>query len=215
MRKIFLLNLFFFLFFSNLYSQNTWKQIGDKHGVKVYSRKQDNSKFDELKAITYAETNVSALVALLIDVENYPDWIYASKKAYLIKFYEDNEFSYYHHSEAPWPASDRDYVARTRISQSTYTKTVYTKSRSVSGLVSEKKDIIRVTDFEASWEFKPVDNGRVKITYKIQIDTGGNVPAWLINHAAEIAPINSLSNMREAVKKSKYKNAKFDFIQNQ
>ena len=213
MKKLFFIYFILFFLFSNIYSQNTWKQIANSKGVVVYSREQANSNYNEIMAITTMNTTVSALVALLMDIESYPDWVYSCEESKLVKKHTENEYSYYTLSDSPWPVQDRDCVVRTKIIKSPFSNTVYTESKCEGGRVAKKDNIVRITVMNASWKFAPIKNNKVKITYQIKIEPGGNIPSWLINELAELAPINSLSNMREMVKKDKYKNAKVDFLE--
>ena len=211
MKKIFLILLILF-FINNIYSQNTWKQIANSKGVVVYSREQDDSDYDEVKAITIMNTTVSALVALLMDIESYPDWVYSCRESKLVKKHTENEYSYYTLSDSPWPVQDRDCVVRSIIKKSPFSNTVYTESKCISGKIAEKDNIVRITVMNASWKFAPTKNNKVKVTYQIKIEPGGTIPAWLLNELVEHAPINTLTNMKEMVKKDKYKNAKIDFL---
>jgi hypothetical protein len=55
---------------------------------------------------------------------------------------------------------------------------------------------------------------KVKITYELSIDPGGNLPKWLVNTLAVDFPFNTLKNLRQLVKKPLYRDAKRSYIIN-
>ncbi len=204
---------FFLLPCSTLRAQQNWELLEDKSGIAIYGKDTPYSDIKELKIITTFRTSLSSLVLLVMDVPYHPKWIYKCKKAYVVKEVSDSELYYYHETEAPWPASDRDGVAHVKVKQDPKSRVVNIEVRGVSGMVPIKPQFVRVPKIEASWTFTPVSEGVVKGEYRIKLDPGGNIPAWIINLFIEDGPYASILSMREALKTDKFRNARLAYIQ--
>lgn len=191
---------------------NYWKLVKDSKGVKAYTRNTENSDIKQVKIITNVRSSLSALVALVRDVESHTQWIYRCKKAKKIKIVSPTEHYYYIESEAPWPVSNRDIITHSKIIQNKKTKKVTIISTGVPDFIGQIEGIVRIKNLNAKWEFTPKNNGTVDVTFYMLIDIGGNLPSWVINLAIEDGPFETVLNMKEIVKKGKYKNAELNFI---
>ncbi len=65
-----------------------------------------------------------------------------------------------------------------------------------------KKGMVRVQTMSGYWEFMPVvsggeNSGKVKVTYELSLDPGGNLPKWLVNTLAVDLPFHTLKNLRQ------------------
>jgi ribosome-associated toxin RatA of RatAB toxin-antitoxin module len=189
-----------------------WILKKNEKGIVIYTRDIPGSDFKELKAVTSIKTPLSALVALIKDVPSYTNWVYLCEKSQMIKQVNETEDYYYAESDAPWPVSNRDVVMHCVISQNSVSKTVNSQSKAVAGMVLKKNDIVRVEDINTCWTFIPKPNGTVEINYLLRINPGGAIPSWLVNLAIANGPFTTISQMREEVKKDKYRLARITFI---
>jgi hypothetical protein len=73
--------------------------------------------------------------------------------------------------------------------------------------------IVRVPQLKAFWKFTPKPDGTVDAEYQINVNPGGNVPAWIVNMFAIDGPYQSITSMKKLLLQSKYRTAKFDFIE--
>jgi len=62
------------------------------------------------------------------------------------------------------------------------------------------------------WQVDVLDNGLLQISFQMQVDPGGSIPAWLVNMFTGETPYQTLSKIRELVKRPEYQNRNFDFI---
>lgn len=202
------------LFNGYLSAQDTqWERIKKEDGIEVFARKEADGKYYVIKVITETRTKLSALVALLKDADNYTEWMHAAEESRLLKRYNKYEFSYYLHSDVPWPAQDRDVVIKTHIKQRD-DKVIVTHSHNIKGEVAPKEDITRMKYLNASWKFTPIAGGKVKIIYQGKFRTHDYLPDWLQEEVYHIAPYNTIKNMCEVVSRPKYKHAIVEYIQN-
>lgn len=192
--------------------QEDWKLKKDKNGIQVYSRKTPNFKFDELKVDCIFEGKISQLAAVILDVNNQYQWVYKTAKSELLKQVTDADLFYYSEIECPWPFDNRDLIARMTITQNTSTKILSIVAKSVDDYLPRKKNLVRVKYSSALWTITPLSNSQFKVEYKIQIDPGDGVPAWILNMFATNGPYESFKNLKDKIMLPAYAAAKFPFI---
>lgn len=192
--------------------QEDWKLKKDKNGIQVYSRKTPNFKFDELKVDCIFEGKISQLAAVILDVNNQYQWVYKTAKSELLKQVTDADLFYYSEIECPWPFDNRDLIARMTITQNTSTKILSIVAKSVDDYLPRKKNLVRVKYSSALWTITPLTNAQFKVEYKIQIDPGDGVPAWILNMFATNGPYESFKNLKDKIMLPAYAAVKFPFI---
>ena len=192
--------------------QEDWKLKKDKNGIQVYSRKTPNFKFDELKVDCIFEGKISQLAAVILDVNNQYQWVYKTAKSEILKQVTDADLFYYSEIECPWPFDNRDLIARMTITQNTSTKILSIVAKSVDDYLPRKKNLVRVKYSSALWTITPLSNAQFKVEYKIQIDPGDGVPAWILNMFATNGPYESFKNLKDKIMLPAYAAAKFPFI---
>src|SRR6202012_1875709 len=100
----------------------------------------------------------SQVVALVMDVNTAPDWVYHVKSAKLVKQVSVSELYYYSEVSLPWPATNRDFVAHLTVSQDPATRIVTADGPAVPGFVPVKKGIVRVNESVGKWVIPPIGN---------------------------------------------------------
>jgi hypothetical protein len=120
---------------------------------------------------------------------------------------------YYMETIVPWPASNRDGVVCFKYTQDSITKVVTVASVNIPNILPEMDGIVRVPQLKAFWKFTPKPDGTVDAEYQINVNPGGNVPAWIVNMFAIDGPYQSITSMKKLLLQSKYRTAKFDFIE--
>lgn len=211
-RPYYILVLICLLLKTTAQCQEDWKLKKDKNGIQVYSRKTPNFKFDELKVDCIFEGKMSQLAAVILDVNNQYQWVYKTAKSKLLKQVTDADLFYYSEIECPWPFHNRDLIARMTITQNTSTKILSIVAKSVDNYLPSKKNLVRVKYSNALWTITPLNNAQFKVEYKIQIDPGDGVPAWILNMFATNGPYESFKNLKDKIMLPAYATAKFPFI---
>ena len=193
-------------------SQDGWTLKKDKNGIKVFSKKSDKFKFDQLKVECVLDGRISQLAAVLLDVNNQYQWVYKTRKSQLLKEESAGEIFYYSEIDCPWPFENRDLVVRMNIVQNTINKVMTIEAKNVNDLVPDKHNLVRIKYSNAIWTVTPISISQFKVEYRIEIDPGNGVPAWLMNLFASNAPYESFVNLREKMILLPYAQAKFPFL---
>ncbi len=211
-------NLFFilalFIQIQQTYAQTdtTWKFVKEKQGIKIYKRKVENFPIEELMGTYIANTGLSGIVSLIKDSPNHKNWMYGNLGTKLLKAPNNFEWYYYSQTDIPWPASDRDAITHTLLSQDSTSYIITVKVRGIPDYLPEKEGFVRVPYFKSSWEFIPLEKNKTLIKLRILTDAGGSIPAWIINLFQDKGPMHTLSAMREQLKKEKYRKIKLPYI---
>ncbi len=175
---------------------NEWELRKDKNGIKVYTRTNTNSGIVEYKAETTAKTEISKLIKVVNDVENYPDWMANCESASVFNKINDSIRTDYLKTKVPWPMDDRDIVLEYRIVNNTeyYYSAIM---NSVPDVIPEKDNIVRIKEAKGVWVFKKKDKYSVEIIYQFYGDPEGNIPSWIINMFIVIGPYETLLNLKK------------------
>jgi ribosome-associated toxin RatA of RatAB toxin-antitoxin module len=196
------------LFFSG--GQEDWVLKKDENGVAVYTRYAENSHLKEIRAVTVVESSLSAIVALLLDVKNYPHWIYACSESSTLNVINDHEAYHYQVTHLPWPLNDRDMISHFDIEQEEATRIVAITNSSEPDYIPDKKSIVRVKRVQSNYRLTPLGNGKVNVEFELFVDPGGSIPAWLINANIVMAPYKTTVSMIKQL--PNYQKASFPFI---
>ncbi len=211
--KFFLLSGYMLmLFVTNAACQDAWALKLDKEGIKVYTKNLENSPYKAVKTVCTIDASLSRITAVLLDIENCADWVYATKKCVTLKKLSQAEIIYYSEIEIPWPVSNRDFIVLLKVSQDEKTRAVIVEGENRPTYLAENKGIVRIMRSYSKWVIEPLPNGQVKVEYVLQVDPGGIVPSWLINMFATKGPFESFKNLRLQVKKTLYSRAVVPFI---
>ena len=200
-----------FLFTSvNLENDNSWNLVQNENGIQVYNRLTNSSPIKELKATTFVNSTLSKTVHLIQNPQDFPSWVYMCSYAKVAKKVSDTNQFFYVYTDSPWPVTDRDMVVNGHLSQDPVTKTITIVSKSANQLVPEKVECVRIKNVYSKWVIIPVEENKLKLTYYLQMDIGGNIPVWLMNYSMHIGPYNTLLQMKEKLKTAPP--IKLDFI---
>jgi len=195
--------------------QPDWQLNNEKDGIRVYtSTATADNKTKPIKVECTFNATTTQLVAILLDIKNYTNWVYHTKSATVVKQVSPSDLYYYSEVNVPWPAQNRDFVAHITITQNPETKIVTVDAPNVAGLVPQKNGIYRTNNSRGKWLITPEGHDHVKVVYFLQIDAGGNAPAWLVNLFVTDGPLETFKKLKQQLHKPEYKNAVLPFVKN-
>lgn len=211
-RVFYLLICSFLLLAGDSKAQSNWSFLTEKEGIRVYAREVSGSRIKALKVECTLQSSLSALVALLLDVSGTTQWVSHTQSCVLLRQVSGGELYYYSEVSLPWPCQNRDFVAHVKVSQDNATGVVTVDAPAVTGWIAPKKGVVRVPRSQGLWTISPAGYRQIKVSYTLQVDPGGALPAWLVNSLAANGPIESFRNMKRMLQKAPYRDAKLDFI---
>src|SRR5205823_6380736 len=107
--------------------------------------------------------------------------------------------------------SDRDYTVRVKYENKPFPAggTAYCNRWEAANDLgpAEKKGVARVKITEGYWLLEPAPGGKTRATYSIYSDSGGSIPAMLLNAANKTAIPKLFDAVRKQAKLEKYSRA--------
>jgi uncharacterized membrane protein len=203
------------LLFSNLSflaAQTAWKLTSNKDNIEIYTGTMTDSKVNAIKVECTFQAKPTQIVAVIMDVESAPNWIFHTKSAKLLKRVSPSELYYYSEVSVPWPAENRDFVAHLTVTQHPKTGIVSIDGPAVSGMVPPKKGVVRINNSKGKWIITPTTNGQCHVEYTLHADPGGAIPVWLVNMFATEGPFQIFKQLRLQLEKREYKTAQLAYI---
>jgi hypothetical protein len=173
-----------------------WTLKREKDGINIYSRPSDYSKFNDIRVDMDLTGTVEQLAGILLDVNNYTNWVYATRSASIVRKLSENEIIYYAEVGTPWPATNRDYYADLKITFNPANHSMNVVSAGLKDFQPEKKDLVRVPMSRGYWMVTTQSDKKIHLQYILQIDPGGSIPAWILNSFVTKAPIETFSKLK-------------------
>ena len=193
-----ILSFLFTIIFFTSNAQPKWELVKDKNGIKIYTSQQADSKYKLVKVNALLPGKLEKVENLLQTPENNKNWIFKTNESYIIKRNSKDEIISYSSTALPWPASDRDLVAKSNFKYNAdHSFKVILKGE--QGIYPEKKNKVRVLFFYNTWDVKSDGKGNVMIDYFLQIDPGGSLPAWVINLFVAKGPYETFMNLSQLI----------------
>jgi hypothetical protein len=174
-----------------------WTLKREKDGINIYSRPSDYSKFNDIRVDMDLPGTAQQLAGILLDVNNYPNWVYATRTSNVVKKVSENEVIYYAEVGTPWPASNRDYYADMKITFNPANHSMNVVSIGMKDYLPEKKDLVRVPMSKGYWMVTTQSDRKIHLQYILQIDPGGSIPAWILNSFVTKAPVETFTKLKK------------------
>ena len=200
-----------FLLVSISLTGQSWELKNEEEGIKVYTRRVENSDIKAIKVECTIEATLSQLTAVLLDIPASNEWVYATKFCRVQKNISSSELIYHSEIDVPWPASNRDFIVRVKFEQDSITKKMTVDGENLPHYLKEQEGVVRIMHTESNWTVTP-RNKYLDIVFTLHVNPGGSIPAWLINLFATRGPLETFRNLRSQINKPEYKEASFLFL---
>lgn len=211
-RFIYTLIVLFVLFSGKITAQD-WKFKGTKFGVTGYTRVV-NDRY-EMKLTTIVKASISANMAVLVDANNYKNWMASCKESKPLSFNsQKKELYYYSISDFPWPLSDRDIVMCGNFVQDPKTKVVNIVGRCKPTHLPEKSEHVRLKTYTTDVVITPISSNETKVEYIITIGSADGLPAWLIDLFSSDKLFASVEKFKKFAESERYIKNKVEGIVN-
>lgn len=180
-----------------------WQPMNQAEGreaVNTWSRPVAGMKVKAFRGVTEVPHNALAVLALLSDTKSLPSWIFQMASAETPAGQSPDRI--YARFNGIWPASDRDVLFRTTVSQNK-DGVILVESREVEGLPPQE-GYVRMPYLNNAFHLTPLDGGWTRVEFETTIDLGGLVPGWLANAVSTRAPLVTLQGMHQQLRRPAY-----------
>ena len=193
--------------------QGKWELKEEKNGIRVYSRENELSDFNEFRATTQVSQPIEAFIAVLKDIQAIPEWMFSVKFSRLLETQGDTVQVYYTEAKAPFPFKNRDgiYYNCFRWEETTRTLTVDIELR--PDYLDPEEGLVRISRGSGFWLAKEIGPGNLELIFQMQLDPGGNIPAWLANMFVVDTPMHTLTELKRLMSDNRYHGKKYPFLE--
>jgi len=200
MLRLFILALFSMVMLT-CSGQYNWKLDKEKNGIKVYLSNVTASDFKAIKVECTFTGTYAKLITILSDVSEFSKWVYNNKASNLLKQNNPFDFIYYTETHLPWPMSNRDAVIHMRIKTDSLPHFLTIAGSGEPDLFPKIPGKVRISHFKSNWKVIMLTNKLIQITYILELDPGGSIPAWIANSFANKGPYGTFTNLAEQLMK--------------
>ncbi|NTU87738.1 MAG: cyclase [Chlorobiaceae bacterium] len=193
--------------------------------LRIFTCPVPTSEFLSFVGVAEIDAPQHAVLSLLYDIEAATEWVWKTREMRLLRELSEEENDgriVYQLVSAPWPISDREIITRSQGYTDPETSEVFIKLESVPDFLPLNDRYVRVMQLEGAWNILPLSDSSCRVVFRLHIEPGGEIPAWLANIAVIDTPYHTLNNMRQMAKREKYrtpvaapfKNSPGDIVQN-
>lgn len=209
--SIFILTIIISLCQWSMHAQDDWELVKDSDDIKVYTKRVATSDFKAFKAEMIINQDIHAFLSVLHDIGDLDVWAYKLKYTELLERKGDSMQIYYAVAKAPFPYKNRDGVYLNSFKWDSKSKTLTVDIKLLEDYLAEKDGLVRINGV-GFWKATVLPSNKLKIDFQMQVDLGGDIPAWLANIFADDSPYYTLLELREAIKNKKYATKTYSFI---
>ncbi len=153
-----------------------WHGVGDIDGVGVEVRRVASSDFEQLRLTAKSSRSVDSLCRIVWGVGDLKT-AEPGFKVRRVLHQTENERWTYEHIELPI-ISDRDYTVHAKRMSEPGLCQVNFEARNGDG-PAPQPGLVRIEHLVGAWSIEPDDGGGSVVTYIVQCDPGGSLPAWM------------------------------------
>ena len=182
---------------------NAWEPIADKDGIQVWQKKVAGSPFVAFRGQMVMNASLKKLIAVLYDQERKLEWMHdCVANEVITKKKLGNVIIYNRTAVNVMFVSDRDVVVETQLTVLEKENRMRINAWSVEHPQKPEMDnVVRMPKLKLIWDFRVVNKDLTEVTYEVQTDPGGWLPAWLVNRVSRDIPYNSLHKLNLQVQK--------------
>lgn len=178
----------------------TVRQSQSREDVGTWVRSVDGMTVKAFKGVTEVHQSALTVLAVLADTSALSNWVYHCKSSGPAdKFPADHTYARF---KGIWPASDRDVMFRSAVSQQA-DGSIVLDSNQVIGY-PQQDGYVRMPYLHNTFKLIPLKGNWTRVEFETQIDLGGLVPDWLANAVSTKAPLVTLEGLRKQTEQPRY-----------
>jgi len=177
-----------------------WEEVKNQDGIRVYTRETTDSPILMARGICVIEASAEAVLAVLDDNSSHPRWVPFLMESQRLKAFSRTERLEYNRFEAPWPASNRDFVYRAKATPDKGNRViVFSMKSEQSALKPEQEDTVRGTLLESTFTLTALSPTQTQVELRFHADPNGWIPNWITNIIQRTWPYFVLQGLQSEV----------------
>ncbi|HEC16701.1 MAG TPA: hypothetical protein ENI99_09070 [Sedimenticola sp.] len=185
---------------SSANADDGWTEVKNRDGIGIFTKQSPDSPIVLAKGLVIIEASPEAIVEVLDDNGGHTEWIPYLLESRRLEAVDDRERLEYNLFDAPWPASDRDFVFRvTAHPGEQQGRIVFRMKSETSPLMPERDGIVRGVLLESTFRLTRLGPDKTRVELLFQADPKGWIPLWVVNIVQRAWPFRVLQRLRERV----------------
>ncbi len=185
---------------------NTCSLRLQKDWLQIYTCPVPTSEFLSFVGIAVIDVPQHSVLHLLYDLDAATEWVWKTREMRILQELSGNQGRIvYQLVNAPWPLADREIISQSQGYKDPKTSEIFIKITAVPDFLPEDSNYVRVRQLEGAWNIMPLSENQCRVVFRVHLEPGGEIPSWLANIAVIDTPYHTMANMREMVKREKYK----------
>jgi hypothetical protein len=177
-----------------------WQPLLTQDGVSVEERNAPGRTLPELRATVEIDAGIFEVLAVISDVPHQKEWMHDCEESRLIREEPGDVSLVYNRTGAPWPVSDRDVVLRTETKLVEPGQHVLVSFANVEDPSTPPiGGIVRMPRLIGSYDLVAIGPARTRVSYQIDIDPGGSLPAFAVTRTTRDTPLHTLLGLRAQI----------------
>jgi hypothetical protein len=174
--------------------------------LKIFTCPVPSSSFLSFVGVATIDAPQHSVLSLLYDIESATEWVWKTREMRLLQELTENDGRVvYQLVSAPWPVSDREIISRSTAYIDPETSEAFIKIECLPDFLPENDRYVRVRQLEGAWNILPLSENQCRVVFRLHIEPAGEIPSWLANIAVIDTPYHTLNNLKEMVKREKYR----------
>lgn len=177
-----------------------WKQVRREGEITIYVHK-DSADIIKVKTDVAINANIKLVLEVLDSIEQRKSWVPFLKESRVLKEISETDNLEYSLFDAPWPASDRDFVYLQEMKARNAEEVIYSMRITETDLMPEKKGIVRAALIESEYTLTVMNENQTYVEFVFFADPKGWVPDWVVNVIQKRLPYMMLRNLKSKVER--------------
>lgn len=174
--------------------------------LKIFTCPVPSSNFLSFVAVAHIDAPQHSVLSLLYDIDVATEWVWKTCEMRVLKeITGDDGRVVYQRVSAPWPVTDREIVSRSTAYMDPETNEAFISIECLPDFIPENDRYVRVRQMEGAWNILPLSETSCRVVFRLHVEPAGEIPSWLANLAVIDTPYHTLCNLREMVKREKYR----------
>jgi hypothetical protein len=181
-------------------ANDNWEFVDQEDGIRTWKLEIPGQDLPGFRGQAHFDASAEKILTALLDRASHTKWMHRCAESSLLKKIDDSQAILYNRTDAPWPIWDRDVIVQSNIKKSADGKQVDVEFANVdSNLRAVPDKVVRMPKLVGFYKLRETAPGKTEVTYQIESDIGGSIPAWLAKRAAKELPYVTLSKLRDRV----------------
>lgn len=181
-----------------------WKAASKEGGCDIVTSDVAGKRYIAAKATCVLSSPISQVREVLRDIAQFPSWMADCRETKVLRVVdqEKEEYVFWFRQHIPVFA-DRDMVLKTHVTHSEV------EGREVSSIVASSTDevkfdagkgYVRMPFFTSEWRLEVLDAQRTQVSFMIDPDLGGGMPAAFASPEIAETPLQSIQGLVKKLK---------------